>query len=237
MTNSFTELRSRASSVRSTSALHWRGFFCMGKLMILQSTCFCSIHFFQPSVSIHSFCVCPQSDYIIKLHNCSLYIQPAHRGPLFPSATLLWRNLPLPGRKTQCRLGLYIWHFSNSYKSVNCNFPENSLLSFYPFATSSVCLRQPDALLINSETKRAAKRQPESEREAPVTVIKMSEEQGRHGDWAKGVGGERAGGSWAGTLLLCSVSWRRDPDKVVRRKVVKHGEVNMDVSKTHEGQK
>lgn len=50
-----------------------------------------------------------------------------------------------------------------------------------------MCLRQPDALLINSETKRAAKRRPESEREAPVTVIKMSEEQGRHGDWSKGV--------------------------------------------------
>lgn len=56
-----------------------------------------------------------------------------------------------------------------------------------------MCLRQPDALLINSETKRAAKRQPENEREAPVTVIKMSEEQGRHGDWAKGVGGEQVG--------------------------------------------
>lgn len=104
MTNSFTELRSRASSVRSTSALQWWVFlFLHGKthdppihLLVLYPP-------FQPSVSIHSFCVCPQRDYIIKWHDYSLYIQPAHlqwlqwtthRGPLFPSVTLLWKNLP-----------------------------------------------------------------------------------------------------------------------------------------------
>lgn len=76
-----------------------------------------------------------------------------------------------------------------------CKFPP--ITSSHALATSSVCLCQPDALnitlLINTETKREAKRQPESECKAPVTVIKMSEGQGRHGDWDKGVGGEQEG--------------------------------------------
>lgn len=40
---------------------------------------------------------------------------------------------------------------------------------------------------------KRGKRRPESEWKAPVTVIKMSEGQGRHGDWDKGVGGEQEG--------------------------------------------
>lgn len=46
-----------------------------------------------------------------------------------------------------------------------------------------LCVYQPDALnialLINTETKR------ERERKAPVAVIKMSEGQGRGGDWGE----------------------------------------------------
>lgn len=64
--------------------------------------------------------------------------------------------------------------------------------------SSPLCLCQPDALnialLINTETEREGKRQPESERKAPVTVIKMSEVQGRDGDWVERVGGEKEGG-------------------------------------------
>lgn len=36
--------------------------------------------------------------------------------------------------------------------------------------------------------------QQESKRKAPVTVIKMSERQGRDGDWGERVGGEKEGG-------------------------------------------
>lgn len=45
-----------------------------------------------------------------------------------------------------------------------------------------------------------------------MTVIKMSEEQGRHGDWAKGVGGEQVGDEWA--RRLCAL---RRADEVQTR--------------------
>lgn len=57
MTNSFTDLRSHASSVHSTSVLQRRKFFCLGKLMIVWIHLFVLYPLF-PSICIHPFVLC-----------------------------------------------------------------------------------------------------------------------------------------------------------------------------------
>lgn len=89
MTNSFTGLRSHASSVHSMSVLQRRDFFCMGKLMIV------SVHLlvlYPLFSSIHSFCAfIPKAttlsnDTILGYTFNVRPLNPTHVDPLFPGS-------------------------------------------------------------------------------------------------------------------------------------------------------